>query len=104
MPYEEVAAKLSDWDGEPRSIMDEPSYLYLMGYLPHYTGLIAGPHPFGAPEGVRTSMLCHIILTPTFEEAEGVLWNQARKLCDDANHPWDEDEWEIMWLHPVNTC
>lgn len=100
----ELAAKLSEWDGEPRCIMDEPSYLYLMNFLPHYTGLIAGPHPFGAPEHTRAAMLCHIILTPTREEAEQVLWAQARRMCAEANYTYDEDDWEIQYLNPVNTC
>jgi hypothetical protein len=101
---EEVSEKLSEWDGKPRIIMDEESYIFLASFAPHFTGLIAGPHPFGAPEGTRAAVACRVILTPDRARAEMVLWEQARKLCVESNHPWDEDDWEVAFLNPINCC
>jgi hypothetical protein len=101
---EEVSARLSEWDGTPRVLMDEESYIYLASFVPHFTGLIAGPHTFGSPPEARAAVACRVILTPDRRMAEMVLWKQARRLCDEAKYPWDEDDWEIAYLQPVNCC
>ena len=71
-----------------------------MQHVPSYSAHVLGPVPLGETEPLEVSITC--ITRPTLADAEEVVWLHVQSICEDANYPFDPDEWVIVKLWTVN--
>jgi len=87
---------------DPILYQDAVALSECLSHAPHYHACVMGPVPFGRPPGDRIVLAVNAILTPTREEAEEVVWAWVRRSCETYDHPFYEEEWEIVHLRSAN--
>lgn len=71
-------------------------------HAPHWEGLMLGPVPFGSPPDQRTTLTIQVLFSQTLEAAIEDAWAYARNACAHFNHPFDPDEWDVVYMRLVN--
>jgi hypothetical protein len=72
----------------------------LLEYVPSWHACALGPVPFGEEERVRISV--SYIICDDWADALHALEYRIHEACERWNHPFDEDEWEVMHIEPMN--
>lgn len=66
----------------------------------YYRATVLGPIPFGQTERIRVEM--EYIFEPNLDAALAAVWEQIDRLCGAYEHPFDPDEWDVVYLGSVN--
>lgn len=72
----------------------------LLDYVPSWHACALGPVPFGNTERARITV--NYIICPDRESAEDALNEHIHDACEHWDHPYDEDEWDVLHVVPVN--
>lgn len=86
---------------KPSIIMTQAGIGVFASLVPHWHACIKGPVPFGQLDPFM--MEVDGLIRETREEAEEAIWDHIKGACAAYSTIFDEDDWEILHLLPVNT-
>ncbi len=69
---------------------------------PHWEGVMLGPVPFGCPPNERTQLAIQVLFSASLEDATADAWAYARSVCAQFNYPFDDSEWDLVYMRLVN--
>ena len=71
-------------------------------HAPGFHACVLGPVPFGQPPDERVKLIINAIIMPSMEDALDAVWAHVHNVCQMYDHPFLEEEWDLVHLQPRN--